>query len=1099
MADPGKIALMLELQLAAEPALKTLESIETKFANIEKMAANIAKSMTGGAAIPTPSMTPPSVTPPQQSASAAASPAIDATTPADLMTEAKFIELLGLRADRINQIASDLSLLNNLENAEKDLILDMIKFSRDLNADDIKRLNLTQQQVKALQQLQSVEEELNDDRAGWRTTFLGLWNTMSGKLGEAGNAVDEIITGVIRRYTPLIILLGVANRLLKTIIDEQDEFAKANYRAAGSMTDLQMEMREFQFATAASAESARKAGTAIYQAGIRGYDAHSILVPEVIRLSAAFGVSEATAANYAARLSAMGMSATGVTENMNFTAKAITAAGLSAAEADQLFAELEKRMWGIYAITGNMVKAQAFGKIFAGMTALARDAKVPLADIQQLIGDIGRGSMNFYQLGITSKKALNDPLGATAIALDKIPQRLELIQRAMDKGMPIEAAEEMMQALTGTTLEGGQAAKELLKTLQSYEGATTAEKLDSYLKHIDSQKSITESYKDVLETLSGIVQQTLVPAFNILMSALVPIAQIFGFLLTPVVTIIKAFTEIAALINRMVGINVTPYLWGIAAAIVAINMGMGPWLAVLTAVALVFKGLKAMIESNILPIKILGIVLTALSTAFLLAALRSSVFAKSLLSLTPVGKIFGKFGETTSKVFGKIGDAFGKTEKIKAPAGGGEGIKGFLTSLAEGLKAFGKNSMQILKGALTFAVAMTLMAAPVLLLAWAAKELGIGAAEMGIAIAAMVAVALVMGLVGPIMAAGAAAISAAAIPILIASLVIAAAIVILGAGIAIAIGLIMGAIEAGKGIGKGIGKMAEGAGDAIGGAFEAMGDTLRGAGRGLGNLVESVFGSLGKAIGTSFEAIGDGFADLLGQSEADKMEDMGEAMQEWAEAISKAPNLSSDIKTISTSLVELNGALNDGGGKLISAFEAMAVSLQKISEIDSAELGGVAQSISALADATSRIVAPPDLAQLLAGNVIGREADFVTAAGIVSDYADSVSEDLARITGLAEALKQAESLNEASEALAPSLAKVSPVAESKKATPRLSASAAREKTLEELERQTKLLEKLLSGIQNNASAQALAAILNKMDELIDVQEKGVNTHPATQW
>lgn len=119
------------------------------------------------------------------------------------------------------------------------------------------------------------------------------------------------------------------------------------------------------------------------------------------------------------------------------------------------------------------------------------------------------------------------------------------------------------------------------------------------------------------------------------------------------------------------------------------------------------------------------------------------------------GKIKGFFGKgspidsATSKITGsadKAGDLAGKTKGADAKKG--QGVGGFMKGLAGGLKAFGKNAGEVLRGALTFAVSAALLGGALALVALGYQAMG-GKPEtligLGVALAGFGLTAAILG------------------------------------------------------------------------------------------------------------------------------------------------------------------------------------------------------------------------------------------------------------------------------------------------------------------------------------------------------------------
>lgn len=1076
MADPGKIALMLELQLAAGPAMKQLELFEEKFAKIEKMAANVGKAMADSGKTAAKAV----------EAAATASAPVSNTPLPDFEPELaatgydKLAESIKKYQEILDYLGDDTSKLFDLDFARQRQVISLARSYGKLTDSEKQNLEVTEKTKETLGNLSQYAGPVNNALA-IKEESVQMWNKLSGGIGHVNNAFDRLFAG----YSGYVVLLGLVNELIGITIDEQNEFAKANYRASGSVDGLQTSMRALQGATAASAEDAMKAGKAVFFAGIRAAEGQALIMKKTVQLAAAYGVSETAAASYAARIMMMGGNANDAAASMEYTAKAVSKAGLSAQEAEQLFTDLSEKMWDIYALTGSKEAADNFSRAFSTLTALARDAKLPLKEIQDTVTSIAEGSLDLVRSGIDANELFygTDNLKATAELMDVIPGRLEAIDKA-----PKFMRNTMSEAMVGIPLKQARSLDILRKKLDTLgiTGATTEEKLKKYQEQIEEQQSIDESYQDTLNTLTGVLKQALIPVLNLLSAVLVPVGRAVVFLMKPLMFIGEAIGKLYSWAVGLVGVDIATWITGGAVAI-----------------ALLFTKLR--------PLMMMGGKLALLSTAL---TLLGSVMEKwpgwlqaigytAGLAATGFVLFYGGFGKMFSgiKLFKNFGGGFkGMFDFFKKWKTEGPGAKGgmevpdvdpkktknFFQSLADGLKEFASGSGKIIKGAATFAVVMVLLLAPIVLMAWIVKKLEISAGDMGIALMALAGVLATVAVIVPLIS----AFSAAGPAFIKGALFVGIGIAILGAAVGVAVGLAIGLVKALSGIGEGIGKAAVGIG-------EGIADVAKGLGGGLKTALEGV----GEALSTGAKALADGFADMLGQSAADKMRDMGDAMGHWADAFARAPNLANDIQTITNAFVILQTVSLDGG---IALTMLAGVFASMINAIDPSRARDAASAINEMAGAVDKIAAASantnvDLYQLLAGNIVDNESSFKRAAAIINDYADTIAEDLEKVHGLADLVKQAQSLQQANAALEPTTP-VTTLASSKAVTAKLDPIiASNDEHAKILQEQLKALEKLNANDKSKSTNDLLVEIRNRLDELIDSGSRGAMVNSASLW
>lgn len=252
--------------------------------------------------------------------------------------------------------------------------------------------------------------------------------------------------------------------------------------------------------------------------------------------------------------------------------------------------------------------------------------------------------------------------------------------------------------------------------------------------------------------------------------------------------------------------------------------------------------------------------------------------AKKLFSKEGRAELFG------GKKGGPLETATDKTKELseKAPEGGGDkgkSAEGFLTGLGNGLRSFGQNAGQVLRGALTLAASAVLIGGALAAVGLAYQALGgdpMTLIGLGVAIAGFGASAFVLGKFSSGIMKGATAmfvLGAAMIPFAISLRLIAGlnmeAILAAGAGL-----LIFGAAVVGLGvlITSGVGAALFGAGIlgllALGGAMIVLGLGLQSVAAGGKGVVE-LFNSLTNldidrlnAIAPALESIGSGILAL---------------------------------------------------------------------------------------------------------------------------------------------------------------------------------------------------------------------------------------------
>lgn len=1099
MADAGATELSFILTLETGGMETVVTTLETQFKNIETSVSNIVQALSSiqVPAVPeimeqwqqiadqiqnAPQINVPA--PPANAAAAAVYPGgewdeetqqIQDLTMAQLALKAQFTEHI----DLIGPLLEGKKQFIEYSYEEQAVLLGILSLMSRMSPAWLKQNDITGEvadnylkllgrmhELKQVHQEAKVSQEKFNIQLGWMTKEVPQASTaismLAGKVGLLAGA------------------LYIVTQLLQTINDEMNEFAKANYESVGSTIDLQWQVRGLETQFAATSAEAQKAISAVAMTGVHldeGSGKFKEYTGRVMMLSRAYGVSEEASANLLARFDAMGASTEDAVGALDFAAKAISFAGLSAQESSQLVDRLNKSAWEAYAMYGSAQAAREFSDGMATMAAAARNAKVPLDEVLDVTQKIMKGGPEMI-MALGGAAFNTTPAEKMATVMKKLPELMARVE-----AFPPEMREKVSQSLTGMTYTQIKAMSKIRDEI-----GDTQEAWDAYQKKIDEQKAVEENYREALQTLSGVMKQIFMPLISIATALLLPLAHAFVFLMKPITVLIR-------LLGQLMQYDVARYIIYAAAAVVGFTVAWNMLNLTVKAsvIGLIVYGVAIAVEKllNMGGWGTLAAGVLAVAAAFLLwkknawlANINTSQLAKRFrIGMRLLTRRLNAFSSGPLKtVRDKMDKFFKKGPEVKAPKvpkpAESKNFKEFMKNIRKGFAEFSRNPAATIKGALTFAAAVLIAGGAIVLLAGFAKLLGASADMLMVGVLAFIAVGVVMGFLGPLIAAGATALSAAAVPILIAAAVLGAAILILGAAIAGAMAMIAGAVEAGKGAGKMIGKTMEGIGDMVGGVLSGIGSAFKGLG----------------------EAVGDGIKDLFGQSDADKMEDMAEVYQMMANAFATAPNLEGQAAAIEKLLTAMQNMAGDTFGIKSNSWEIFSM-VSQIADMDQEKLGKAADSMEKIGMALSSLEEPPDFVALLAQNIIDGADKFAQAATIIDDYTLQLAEYLERIGGFNEAmgpaLKFEQDLAKVTE---PGAKEVRPVAGAATlASTRLSSSEARAKMVQLLEEQNALLEKLDKDPDDSMLEEKLTAIVGKLDELIMRMRGGPGVSEASTW
>jgi hypothetical protein len=1065
--DPDRIALTLELQLSAGPALEGLGSIESQLENIEGRISNIATGLSdiaGGAADISQAMSdaaaPSQIDSNVEATQAAAQAASDYGAELNNLTGA--VEQYNMQ---LEALATNMNAVHSMNAQELDDLATIVNSYRQLSQEQRSQLNITDGQRQALENLLPHYENLvnSSDRARMSQWQMGqIMSTIAGTAAPASiGAIGQLIQG----QGLLVASLLLVGESVRIIISEMDEFAKANYRASGSNAELRNQMRQLQAQAAVTSEEAMRAGQAVFFAGIRAGEGQDVLLNKVAKLSAAYGVAEDSSARYAATMMAIGHSADSAVESMTFAAKAISKAGLSADEASQLFDKLSESMFRIFALTGDAEGAERFGEALATMTALAREAKVPLDLVQEAMTQIAEGGPRMaVALG---KYAFNGtPAEKMQYYLDNIEKTMGRIEGIRPEILAANPA--LVQSMTGLTIEQAKAV-EALKTKLDDMGLTYEE----YQAKIQKQKDIDQAYTEVLSTLTGMIKQFLIPVFNLLVIVLDPLVRIIQFMIKPLQVIGRIIGQFSGWLTDLIGVDVRPWIYGIVGALVALRVGVFGVLAPWALLAAAFHGIQWLLDQDNVLLNALGYTLGVVGTALLLFR------ARALLASAGLG-IFSNAASGAMGFLGRLGGGFRNVTSSMPTPQQGAGIRTGLTSLADGLRAFAEAGPTMVRGAFYFAAAVTIMALPIIALAGLVKLMGITGEEMLIAAGAMLAAGLLMAIVMPILA-GLGTAAATTAPLL---LVFALAVAVIG------LAMIPAAYAA---------KIFS---EAMINVFQGLKDV------GIMDVVKVLGAFAGMALllvpaGLAFLAFA---ATMLAANAAMALAmllfpttdfgNMSKHMAMFAQAMAMIPgDIASKFGGIRDVLSDIDDMEDVDLGPLMMLAGSLYALSTAMGEVDKPlrEYGDTLGRITNETQKLRRI----DLYQTLAGNVIDNEDGFKKAATIVDDYTKDIRDSLDRIHDFGDLMEATAKVEGEVEATISPNQPVRVVASTSQ-TGRITNAEYRDRSVELLEKQLEQL-KQMNETDDDGNKQVAMKLLQAVYELIDIQRRGGTVGQASLW
>lgn len=267
-----------------------------------------------------------------------------------------------------------------------------------------------------------------------------------GLFGESSNIVIQVATALTSRFgllTAASILLGNA---IREIVEMQDTYAKANFRALGSIDDLIEASTSLRITTAATAKESINTFRALGAAGIQAGKGLSRLAEDNFKFSFATGVSQDVTAQYQKVLMITGSSADGAGKKLGELAGVISKTGMSAREAEQLMGGLNHTLL-ILSTQMNPEQVDDYTKTITQLSGALRVAASPeaAAEITSFFNTISKDTISHagqwrilagqFSSTKTASELLHDALNNMGPTLDRLQGSNKQLTTAMAKQM----------------------------------------------------------------------------------------------------------------------------------------------------------------------------------------------------------------------------------------------------------------------------------------------------------------------------------------------------------------------------------------------------------------------------------------------------------------------------------------------------------------------------------------------------------------------------------------------------------------------------------------------------------------------------------------
>jgi hypothetical protein len=733
MADI-KASLSLEFALRTEAALKSLSEIETKVANIEASLSKVGAGLAPAAAAAVPTTAAAQANPTQQAAQ------VSAATAAmnDYMTESKRAQKVVEELWQAGQAGFD-KLKDSSNEALKSKV-DGAAIIKGLNSRELEELDAI---VKAMRKMTNLDKQVFESQKDrldaldklWKRHELKikvqqkLYHGLDAILGNkvVGNFIDDIKdAGQALAWTGVAILaLGKAwsdaDKLLQ-------HYAAGMYGASEAGVSLALSVSYARRELGATVEEVIKAADAVYFAGIRTTDTNqhfAAAVVQVGKLARAYGVSEEASAGYLAVQRGMSGSLEQAGARVEELAKKLYGAGLSGAEATTIFQKSTQMTLHLSAaFSDGGLAGQKYAKMLIELGRNAKYANVPLDHLAAILDKVTKGGPDAIMLmGKAAFQGLK-PQEAYNAALNNFENIM-----ARFKGVPafLMMDEEFVSGLSDLSVDQYAAMK------KEYELRQKMAKDPAFAAQVNKEKELTEAWNDSVRSGNEAIKRLTESLSALLGYVLIPVNRALGWLgwiLHQIATVGSTIGNTFAKIG----------LKDVAVHTKQASMG---FLGLFLMMGMVKKSGVLNMFSILNPRPLISGVMD-LGRAFMGTTGQGNVFSR----------VLGALKDKLSPAAKSTEDLTAATEKMTPESG--EGAKGFLEKLADGLTALSKvpakNLAMVL---LVLAGAFIVIGGTILGMAIVIKKFGLTAqdflvAALGLALAAgvMIGAVALFGVLG---------------------------------------------------------------------------------------------------------------------------------------------------------------------------------------------------------------------------------------------------------------------------------------------------------------------------------------------------------------
>jgi len=586
----------------------------------------------------------------------------------------------------------------------------------------LKLLKIRLQELDNLEQrsdeeLKSMEQKLKlTQKVSAASGFLSKAMTTGTKeLGAITEGVNKFLTS----GNLLAAALPILEVAFLDLVETQDMYAKANFRAAGSVTELMHVNTDLQGSLALTSSEAAKAAKAVADAGINAEEGFGQAAKSVSQFTTVTGASAQATAEFSKQALVAFKTSEGfakaqgdLRDVMGGMVNAMKAGGLSSGDMNQVMGKLSKNLLvvrGSFGAEAAKEYAQTMAAAAAASKKLGLESDTLTTMLDDLTTPMGALDSDFMVL-YARAGVLEKVLAGTMKPAEAYAQSLG--QVAKDLGEVTKSGTAMEQQLSLVAMGTARNEQEAAKMIASFKAqGSSGEKWlqvqKDMAKEAKKKADLDKQWAEATDTLKMTLMKALMPLIALIEKGMVPLISVLTVLLKPLQWVASAFDYLTTKFNEA---DPTTQ---------AIVGGMGKVVVAVLAVGVAFK--VAALASGGLLSALGGLALAPFKAAKGLMALGKA--GKAAATLGPAGKAMQGAATGASSLGKAANPTIGKT------------IFSFFNGLAQGLAKLANPA--VIGGALVAIVTIGLLAAILVITARHLKGFEITAIAAALAIIGM--------------------------------------------------------------------------------------------------------------------------------------------------------------------------------------------------------------------------------------------------------------------------------------------------------------------------------------------------------------------------